>query len=233
MHSLLENYLSEVARQLDSLPQTRRNEELKEMRQHLLSAVIVNREFGQSEEEAVTSALRQFGPPQEATEGLIQAWRREQKLRRRDFWGATLCVLLTVPAMWRALDPLNEAYWNWAIQHRHWNPTAPDMGSPWFWVFFAFQMALCGLGVGVVSGTLFPRRAAAGAGLAAFVYGTVAVTRWIYSALHIPDGAHSNGFGPLNLVYYIAALTVFSTATVCGARVVSRWRERGRRLVRV
>lgn len=46
MHNPLETYLSEVAAQLKPLPTKRRSEELREMRQHLLNAVTVNRELG-------------------------------------------------------------------------------------------------------------------------------------------------------------------------------------------
>lgn len=203
------------------------------MRQHLLNAVIVNREFGQSEEEAATDVLGQFGPPQETTRGLIQAWRREQKLRRRDFWGAIVCVLLATPAMSWVYAPLDAAYWNWAIQHHHWDPMAPhNPWFPWFWGFFAFEMAFYGLAVGLVSGMVFPRRAVAGAGLAALVLTTIAVTRWVVGVLQIPDGVPRDGLGLADLVAYVAVLAIFSTATVCGARGGIRWCTRHARLIR-
>jgi uncharacterized membrane protein len=46
MHNPLEEYLTELSEYLAPLPIQQRNEELKEMRQHLQNAVIVNREFG-------------------------------------------------------------------------------------------------------------------------------------------------------------------------------------------
>ncbi len=82
MHSLLENYLSEVAAHLGALPVARRNEELREMRAHLLSAVAAYQELGETEQEALESALRQFGPSSQVAGGLTHAWRRGHGSRR-------------------------------------------------------------------------------------------------------------------------------------------------------
>ena len=76
MHSLLENYLAEVARQLGSLPVKRRDEELWEMRQHLTSTIEAYQELGETEKEAVEATLRRFGSPMEAASGLTRVWRR-------------------------------------------------------------------------------------------------------------------------------------------------------------
>jgi len=98
MHSLLETYLSEVASQLSAMPVTRRNEELREMRTHLENAVIVNREMGQSEDEAAQTAVGQFGPSNELAHSLAWAWGRgERKRNKGPFWRtigglAALCV---------------------------------------------------------------------------------------------------------------------------------------------
>lgn len=73
MHGLLEKYLAEVAEHLASLPKARRSEELAEMRQHLGRSATVNREQGQSEEEAVQTALVQFGSPKELAEQMVMA----------------------------------------------------------------------------------------------------------------------------------------------------------------
>jgi len=87
MHSLLENYLAEVQVKLSPLPAKRREEEMREMRQHLLNAVIVNREFGQSEEEAETNAVAEFGPSQEAAASLVRTWQQgRQRKNKRFFW---------------------------------------------------------------------------------------------------------------------------------------------------
>lgn len=93
MHSLLENYLAQVEQQLNLLPVTRRNEELREMRQHLQDAAALNRERGQTEDEAVQAALEQFGTPETLSKKIIWAWRRgDQPENRRSFWGAAICT---------------------------------------------------------------------------------------------------------------------------------------------
>jgi hypothetical protein len=87
MHNLLEDYLAEVKAKLSALPVKRREEEMREMRQHLLNSVIVNRDFGQSEEESEANAVAEFGPPQESAASLVRAWRQgEQKKNARHFW---------------------------------------------------------------------------------------------------------------------------------------------------
>jgi uncharacterized membrane protein len=94
MHQLIEDYLADVAAGLHPLPIKRRNEELKEMRQHLQNAVLVNKEFGQFEAEAVENAVEQFGVPQELAEHLVQTWRRGEKIEnKRSFRGATASTL--------------------------------------------------------------------------------------------------------------------------------------------
>jgi uncharacterized membrane protein len=77
MHKQLEDYLAQVARQLGSLPAQRRDDELKEMRVHLMSAVLANRELGQPEETAVKNALTEFGTPEEASANVLWVWRRQ------------------------------------------------------------------------------------------------------------------------------------------------------------
>lgn len=75
MHKQLEDYLTEVARQIGSIPKPRRDEELKEMREHLVSAIAANRELGQSEDVAAANALKEFGTPAEAALHVVRAWR--------------------------------------------------------------------------------------------------------------------------------------------------------------
>lgn len=92
MHSQLEAYLEEVATHLDALPVKQRNEELREMQAHLENAVIVSRELGQSEEEAVANVVMQFGTPEHLGGNLVWAWRRgDQRQNNRLFWKMTGC----------------------------------------------------------------------------------------------------------------------------------------------
>ncbi len=97
LETSVEEYLHEVTKQLGSLPAERREEELREMRQHLHEAVANSRKQGLSEEQAVTAALTRFGTPQEAAETVIWAWRYHV----RKVW-----ILLSVQllSMWSALN---------------------------------------------------------------------------------------------------------------------------------
>ena len=99
MHSLLEAYLSEVAAHLSALPAERRNEELREMRTHLENAAIVNRELGQSEDEAAQNAVAQFGTPQDLGENVVWAWWRGEALNKRSLFGATAATTLMLCLM--------------------------------------------------------------------------------------------------------------------------------------
>lgn len=91
MHSLLEDYLAEVEAKLSVLPAKRREEEMREMRQHLADAVRVNRELGQNEDEVAANALTEFGSVEEASEGILWSWKRylQRKLRIWSFWWIT------------------------------------------------------------------------------------------------------------------------------------------------
>lgn len=87
MHKPLEDYLAEVARQIVSIPEPRRDEEIKEMRSHLLAAIAANQERGQAEDAAVARALEAFGTPEEASASILIAWRDfARKQIRKGFW---------------------------------------------------------------------------------------------------------------------------------------------------
>ena len=94
MHKQLEDYLNEVAKSLGSLPPARRNEEMREIRQHLLNAVVIGKEQGQSEDEAVQIAVEQFGTPQNLGKNIVSAWRRGRARERLNFWGAVACAFV-------------------------------------------------------------------------------------------------------------------------------------------
>ena len=92
MHSLLEQYLSEVAAHLSALPPKRRSEELREMRTHLENAAAAHRKLGQSEEDAARNALVQFGTPEALGQSAVAAWRRGVRRDWRDLAGAAACT---------------------------------------------------------------------------------------------------------------------------------------------
>ena len=104
MHSLIEQYLSEVATHLSALPAKQRAEEMREMRTHLVNAVIVNRELGQSEDEAARNAVAQFGTARDLGENIVWAWRRGEKRRNWGFWGAVASTPLTLLSLILAMS---------------------------------------------------------------------------------------------------------------------------------
>ncbi len=99
MHILVEGYLSKVAAHLSALPAKRRADELREMGTHLENAVIVNREMGQTEDEAARNAIAQFGTPEALGKNVVWAWWRGERLSRRSFWGAVVSTPLMLTCL--------------------------------------------------------------------------------------------------------------------------------------
>lgn len=227
MDKRLEDYLAEVAEQLHPLPVARRNEELREMRQHPLNAVTVNREMGQSEDEAAASAVEQCGPPEEATQGLIRAWRRSKALNKRDFWCAAACTL----ALWFLLPDL-------AIRLS--NPCAGALQSQVFGDLTSYPrlhhlsglvsiMILClpaWILMGGLSGLLFPKRATAGTAMVmavclvhlGIVIGQRICSEFVARHNYIVDE-------PFYLLTDFAQYVLLSVVTVSAAWGGSRWRK--------
>lgn len=104
MHSLLEDYLTELSARLGLLPAKRRNEELTEMRAHLERAFAAYRELGESEADAAQSALMQFRTVEKLEESIIVSWRRGEMLRKCDFWGAAICIFAVATVLDHLLD---------------------------------------------------------------------------------------------------------------------------------
>jgi uncharacterized membrane protein len=73
MHKQLEDYLNQFASRLGKLPTAQREDELREIRQHLELLIVSHRERGRSEEEAVGLAISQFGRAEKIGRELSQA----------------------------------------------------------------------------------------------------------------------------------------------------------------
>jgi uncharacterized membrane protein len=154
MHSLLENYLAEVAAHLGPLPAKRRAEELREMRAHLEAALAAGLERGQAEDEAARGVRAQFGTPEAVGAETVAVWRRGKRRTVKSFLGAalvTLAALNTVPYLVEFLLHRFVASW-------------PDHVT--FWV--TRNLAAWAL-MGAVTGLSSPKRAVAGT---AFVMGS-------------------------------------------------------------
>lgn len=166
MHGLIEGFLDQVARGLGSLPVERRQDEIKEMRQHLLNAVLVNRQMGQTEDEAVATAVEQFGTPEAVGESLVWAWRRGQTRWRRSFWGTAACAFLLADCLPFLQDTPWEASLSRLSHSLGYNSLT---GTPVQLALFALVGGLCGL--------IFPKRSFSG-----IVFG---MTAWYVSFLTI------------------------------------------------
>ena len=108
-HIRVEAYLDQLLVPLArNLSDFHRDELRRELRAHLWGRVEAYRELGQSEADAVTEALRQFG----GVEGFLKQWRREWMLtaratRRQEVWRATLAGLrLSVPILLIVCAPI-------------------------------------------------------------------------------------------------------------------------------
>ena len=172
MHSPLEAYLEQVAAHLSALPAKRRNEELREMRQHLQNAVTVNQELGQSEEDAAANAVLQFGTAEDLGSNLVWAWKRERTRNNFSFAGAAAITALLICF---GLLSMNYTDWNSILPKslllylgRH-----PGYGMDFTRATFLLTFGLSGL----AAGSLFPRQAVRGVclGLALFWLGFAAV----------------------------------------------------------
>lgn len=226
MHKLIEQYLSEVAAKLGPMPTKQRTEELREMRLHLENAVIVSRELGQSEEEAAQSIIAQFGAPKELGENVVWAWRREEKLNKRSFWGAALCTFALLFLVAFSEGPFIRAYFN-PVSTTH-LPTAQ-------YVLLAFEL-FSPLVAGTITGSLFSKKVIAGNASGVAIYSVLCLcvyTHWLVQRGHLQQ------LGPVSpagiAVRFLVPLVAEGLAALTAAWISSRlrltWNKR-RRLAR-
>jgi uncharacterized membrane protein len=79
MHKQLEAYLNTFATRLGKLPGAQRDDELREIQQHLELLIASHREQGKSEEEAVRLAISQFGRAEKIGRDLSEANSKSNK----------------------------------------------------------------------------------------------------------------------------------------------------------
>ena len=92
----LERYIAEIGMRLGALPAARRDEELRELRQHLTALVEGHRARGLSEDAAVAAALRQFGRAEQLGQDLHAAWARPRLPRLWPWVGAYLVLVALI-----------------------------------------------------------------------------------------------------------------------------------------
>ena len=218
MHSLLETYLSEVAAHLSALPPKRRAEEMREMRTHLENAAIVNRDLGQSEEEAAQSAVTQFGTARDLGENVVWAWRRGRTLNRRNFWGAAVCALSLSFLLSNA--PLSDTFLDAPVRN------AITILGDLIWGFMSLRAPGLISGVllhslaGGLCGLIFPKRVLAGVMLGVIAwYGiSLAMLLIVASTEGLLNSPYWTGWMPLEY-------TMSTLSALASAWAVSRWRN--------
>ena len=161
MHKELESYLEQVKAQLKPLPAEKQDEELQEVHHHLQALVASRIEHGDSEDEAVAAAIRQFGNAKQVGRSLRQAWNgRPEKPFRVALAGA--CVLVSNAVLfylglmaWVFSDIyiLKNTVWRGPdVPPNSLHPLA--QGALNGWVFFATPFI-----AGWIGGLLAPKRA--------------------------------------------------------------------------
>ena len=226
MHSQLEAYLDQVAAHLSALPVKRRNEELREMRQHLLNAVTVNQELGQSEEDAAANAVVQFGTAEDLSDNLVWAWRRERKLAGRDLWAAAV----SAPLMMFIMIRLNICpHLMHARPHSFMNPPF----SMWRWAEWIIWLMPEFLLVGSISGFLFPKRALTGVTTGMIIYHACYLAPMVLGVFQMVDyGPESVKFFSYRCLAVVIMDSVVISITVgaawAGRQARQEWRKRRR-----
>lgn len=186
MHTQLEDYLNEVAKGLGSLPMARREEELSEIRQHLLNAVVIGKEQGQAENEAILAAIEQFGTPQAVSKQIVSAWQRGVWRDRRDLWGTIIAaplvgigLLFGVKLFMEGVLKLYPSSYVYFGHH-----------MALFWVLMNCLLFFVHGLTGAVLGAVVPKQAVRGIGWSIVVYGC----GWVVWHGTIPVPTNASGF---------------------------------------
>jgi hypothetical protein len=143
----LEHYLARIAGQLRPMPADRRNVELDEVHQHLQDLTEQYQDAGMTGDQAIASALRQFGSPGRLGSQLLRAWCRENpKNLPGTIWSTVgWAWLVFVVSQWTymmAFYLLHSAEQRYGAAYVYWSAIA--------WPFFV-------LGAGYIAGRLVPR----------------------------------------------------------------------------
>ncbi len=162
-------YLDQVLAPLTRRLSRSQQEELRrELNAHLWERINASQELGQSEDDAVTEALRQFG----GAEDFLKQWRREwlktTPLATLREIGAATCtaLLLSLPALlmtcpgslvWPHTLFVNQLDWM-----PDWLRLTPVAYVTSGWTSFGLNLIILPLAVGAAAGRLAPQRAAVG-----------------------------------------------------------------------
>lgn len=107
-NSQLDHYIETLEGRLQSLPSTRRQEEMQEVRQHLEALAAGHRLAGLNEDEAVEAAIHQFGHAEQVGQELGKI---SQQRRVRIFW--LFGVYILTVAVNLIIFTINESFETW------------------------------------------------------------------------------------------------------------------------
>ncbi len=229
----VEAYLDQVLAPLThQLTPFHRAELRRELRTHLWERVDAYRELGQTEDDAVTEALRQFG----GAEDFTRQWRRE--------WMKTAVVSASTLRIWdagkSALKPslagiagaflpavvISSLYQG--LQHSAVGTFLYHYRDPIYWSWIGFAFLLLPVFVGVRQGWRQPRHAETG--VAAVLVSEIAAVSLLYLLV---DGTAPDNLYAESLCSILLALVVLWLPVAGGAAALSGWwarRSKSRRL---
>ena len=212
MHSRLEQYVEQVETRLAELPPAQRESETEEMRQHIAAMVEARMESGLCEDKAITETLEQFGQAQTVSRELTRAHDRNHKFLPDNLLTATVCAILSTyggAALLCIVLIFLDRYGH--------NPFATKNA------FYAERVACvyiaimfsC-LGVGRLTGALFPRRAVVAIGSTFLIYCAAGISQ--ISSYHLMT--------PLDFLQVCGIWATLAAFTMAGAKMGARWRKR-------
>ena len=203
MQQRLEEYLSQVESELRTVPATQRDDELREMRQHLIDNVTVNQEIlGYDEEQAVATAIEEFGAPQKLAAEVLTVWQRgERRINLRSLVGATLCSTVCFCVASAFVNSVESA-------------TAPIVSGMLKQMMFVAWGMLSLAFAGSVTGLLFPRRA---------IYGTWLALSTIYFVYLCEASVGHPASLAMNLYSISVCTALCGSWTAWWTRLAMRW----------
>lgn len=171
MNSRLEEYMSEASKGLENLTETRRAEELAEIRHHLEAREKAHRELGFDETAAAEATIRQFEAARTTSGGLNKVGRQEKALMPDTVAAAAFVAVVGSLALADMLDPLT------SLLNVPFGPTLTMA----YLLYWGASRVLPRLLVGFLIGRLAPRHGVKGTLLgvsAYFAYSTASLVMY-------------------------------------------------------
>ena len=219
MNNRLERYMREVEQGLQGLSETRRAQELAEIREHLEASARAHQKLGLEEKEAAEAAVAQFGPPKQVSRELRRVWWREQKLIPDTLLGTSIAAVAGFLALDSFVSPLI------LLLTVAMSPFVP---SPAKWGMVAGMgvlQAVPPLLLGILLGWLTPRHAVKGSliGLSTYaLYHFLAIGAYVWiqslSAAHPFSGTQARDILLSNFTRSVIPLVMMTMGAVVGRK---------------